>query len=181
MGQFGLRSGPLFKIRLRQGKLFCLQGAQWLELIPLSEREFVVDRSGFSITFETAVDGSVPGFTLTFGGGRRVRGERVDPASLRDSLREFDGRYYSPELDTSYTLELRGHQLMVLHPRHPDMELVRTRKDRFAGNQWFLRQVLFERDESGAVTGFRAGGGRVRNLLFERAGRQVAESVLRRF
>ncbi len=65
--------------------------------------------------------------------------------------------------------------------KHPDMELVRTRKDRFAGNQWFLRQVLFERDESGAVTGFRAGGGRVRNLLFERAGRQVAESVLRRF
>ena len=78
------------------------------------------------------------------------------------------GVYYSPELETSYTIVPRDGNLVAQHSRHPDIELVPRVRDQMSARIWFLGTLSFERDAQGTVTGFRASTGRVRHLLFKK-------------
>ena len=95
------------------------------------------------------------------------RGEQEQPALTELELREFAGRYYCDELGTTYTIVIQNKQLMAKHRRHDDVPLNRV-DDHFVGEQWFLSQIRFQRDESNQVVGFRLTGGRVRNLRFDK-------------
>jgi CubicO group peptidase (beta-lactamase class C family) len=82
------------------------------------------------------------------------------------SLRAFAGTYFSPELATAYTVELRDGALVATHQRLSDMSMAPgAAADAFRMGS---RQARFERDHAGAITGFRLSGGRVRNVLFIR-------------
>ncbi len=83
-------------------------------------------------------------------------------------LAEYAGRYYSPELETSYTLAVVNGKLVARHRRHGDIELTPRAKDDFTGNIRFFSRMVVERDRTGGITGFRVSSGRVRNLLFAR-------------
>jgi CubicO group peptidase (beta-lactamase class C family) len=93
--------------------------------------------------------------------------ERPSPPS-RDELRAFEGAYWSPELEALYRVRLEEDGLVLRHHRHPPIALVPQDGDSFQGAMWFMRSVEFHRDAEGRVSGFRATGGRVRNLLFVR-------------
>lgn len=86
------------------------------------------------------------------------------PLSSAEQLRSFAGRYYSPELDATYTLTVAADTLRVL--RRTGTQVLRaTAADRFtSGSQVFA----FERAASGHVTGFTVQAGRVRNIRFAR-------------
>ncbi len=99
--------------------------------------------------------------------------DREDPDSetysLTDSeLEEFEGVYFSPELQTSYTIGVRDGKLVASHRRHEDFELIPNALDRFESQVWFFSDVVFERGEGGGISGFRVSSGRVRNLWFVR-------------
>ncbi|HUG38893.1 MAG TPA: serine hydrolase [Longimicrobiales bacterium] len=83
-------------------------------------------------------------------------------------LAAYAGRYYSPELETAYTIAMVDGALVARHRRHGDIPLTPTERDTFRARRWFLDQVTFERDRAGAVTGMRGSAGRVRDLRFER-------------
>ncbi|MDX1647829.1 MAG: serine hydrolase domain-containing protein [Longimicrobiales bacterium] len=82
-------------------------------------------------------------------------------------LQALTGRYYSPELETVYTLSVEEGSLVARHRRHPEFVLTPVESDVYEG-EGFFGTARFERDESGAVTGMRVSNGRVRNLLFVR-------------
>ena len=84
-----------------------------------------------------------------------------------EQLTEFEGDYYTEELDTTYTINVRGNQLMAQHIRHDDI-LLTYAGDHFLGDAWFFPEVHFTRDDTGRVIGFKLTGNRVRNLYFER-------------
>lgn len=84
-----------------------------------------------------------------------------------DQLAEFEGDYYTEELDTTYTIRVRGDQLVAQHRRHDDILLTHA-EDHFLGAAWFFPEVHFTRDDTGRIIGFRLTGGRVRNLYFEK-------------
>lgn len=84
-----------------------------------------------------------------------------------EQLTEFTGDYYTEELDTTYTIGVRGNQLVAQHIRHDDI-LLTYADDHFLGEVWFFPEVRFTRDETGRVIGFKLTGNRVRNLYFER-------------
>ena len=85
-----------------------------------------------------------------------------------EQLAEFEGDYYTPELDTTYSIRVQGNQLIAQHIRHDDILLTYT-EGHFLGNTWFFPEVHFTRDDTGRVIGFKLTGGRVRNLRFDRA------------
>ncbi len=94
--------------------------------------------------------------------------EDTKPESLApEQLLEFEGDYYTEELDTTYTINVRGNQLMAQHIRHDDI-LLTYAGDHFLGDAWFFPEVHFTRDETGRVIGFKLTGNRIRNLYFER-------------
>lgn len=82
-----------------------------------------------------------------------------------DELRALTGDYYSPELATVYTLELRDSALVMTHPRLGSTPMQPTARDEFRTGS---RSLRLERSADGVVTGFRLSGSRVRNLAFVR-------------
>ena len=83
-------------------------------------------------------------------------------------LAEYDGTWYSPELDALYHLSVSEGRLVARHVRHGEIVLEYRAPDEFATDRWFFRSVRFERGGDGAVGDMRVGGGRVRNLRFVR-------------
>ena len=92
-----------------------------------------------------------------------TKSEPLEP----EQLVEFEGDYYTEELDTTYTISVRENQLVAQHIRHDDTLLTYT-DGHFFGDSWFFPEIHFTRDDTGSITGFRLTGNRVRNLYFER-------------
>ena len=86
---------------------------------------------------------------------------------LPEQLTEFEGDYYTKELDTTYTIGVCGNQLVAQHIRHDDI-LLTYADGHFLGDAWFFPEVRFTRDDTGKIVGFRLTGNRVRNLYFEK-------------
>ena len=84
-----------------------------------------------------------------------------------EQLTEFEGDYYTGELDTTYSIRAHGNQLVAQHIRHDDILLTYT-DGHFLGNTWFFPKIHFTRDDTGHVTGFKLTGGRVKNLHFDK-------------
>ncbi len=94
---------------------------------------------------------------------KRTETESLSP----EQLSEFEGEYYTEELDTTYTIGVRGDQLVAQHRRHDDISLT-CADGHFVGDAWFFSEVHFTRDNTGQVTGFRLTGNRVKNLRFKK-------------
>ncbi|MCY4552118.1 MAG: hypothetical protein OXC79_00475, partial [Candidatus Poribacteria bacterium] len=86
-----------------------------------------------------------------------------------EQLTEFEGNYYTEELDTTYSIRVQGNQLIAQHIRHDDI-LLTYADGHFLGNTWFFPEIRFIRNDTGQVIGFRLTGGRVKNLRFEKLG-----------
>ena len=84
-----------------------------------------------------------------------------------EQLIEFEGDYYTEELDTTYSIRLCENQLVARHIRHDDI-LLTDADGHFLGNTWFFPEIHFTRDDAGHVIGFKLTGGRVRNLYFQK-------------
>ena len=92
-----------------------------------------------------------------------IKSEPLTP----EQLAEFEGDYYTEELDTTYTIGAHGNQIVAQHIRHDDILLTYT-DGRFLGDTWFFPEIHFTQDSTGRVTGFRLTGDRVMNLHFEK-------------
>ncbi len=98
--------------------------------------------------------------------GSGTRADDFTPS--QDELGELAGTYYSPEVEALYRLEVAGDALTARHVRHGVIALTPVVPDEFASDEWFLSTLRFERNPEANVVGFRASGGRVRNLRFVR-------------
>lgn len=100
----------------------------------------------------------------------------VNPASKKDqpvkesnaNLKDFEGKFYSEELNTDYTVRVRNGKLVLSHTRLRDAELTETGKDKFAGNIEFAVEVEFLRDKDNAVTGFKISNWGAKNVRFDK-------------
>ena len=93
-------------------------------------------------------------------------GTKSEPL-IPEQLTEFEGDYYTEELDTTYTIGVRGNGLVAQHIRHDDI-LLTYADGHFLGDVWFFPEIHFTRNDTGHVVGFRLTGNRVRNLHFEK-------------
>jgi CubicO group peptidase (beta-lactamase class C family) len=93
----------------------------------------------------------------------------IHPDSIQ--LEEYSGTYYADELGALYTLGITADTLFATHLRLGSIALFPSGRDSFLTNQWFIREVRFERNGAGEITGFRASNERVRNVLFAKQGR----------
>jgi CubicO group peptidase (beta-lactamase class C family) len=82
-----------------------------------------------------------------------------------EELSAVAGDYYSAELATVYTLEVRDGWLHATHPRLASTRLAPISRDLFRSGS---RTYRLARDARGAVVGFALSGSRVRNLSFVR-------------
>jgi CubicO group peptidase (beta-lactamase class C family) len=161
--------GLLLSVEL-QGTDLRLQipGQPPLPLRPTSMTSFEVVGAPAKITFNTAADGAVQGVTFHQGGDHP--GKPVVEKSSVD-LASFTGRFFSEELETFYDLSVEDGKLVIRHRRFGPVTLTQTNGDNFSGTLP-VSQVAFHRDADGNVTGFDAGNGRARGIIFKKVARQ---------
>ena len=95
-----------------------------------------------------------------------------------EQLAEFEGDYYTEELDTTYTIGVRENQLVAQHIRHDDILLTYV-GDHFLGDTWFFPEVHFIRDATGGVVGFKLAGYRIKNLSFQKRPMVKKQNIMR--
>jgi len=81
---------------------------------------------------------------------------------------DYTGRFYSPELETIYTIRQKGDDLELVHVHHGETALKPTAKDSFSANWWFFSSIKAVRNAQNVVVGLRVSNGRVRNLWLKR-------------
>jgi CubicO group peptidase (beta-lactamase class C family) len=81
-----------------------------------------------------------------------------------DHLRPFAGRYYSRELDTTWSIDLEGPDLFLAGPEDGPHIMHPRGADSFRVDGSTV--IEFLRDEAGAVAGFEVNAGRVKGVRF---------------
>jgi CubicO group peptidase (beta-lactamase class C family) len=143
-------------------------GQPALDLLPTSDSTFTLDGAPASLTFHRDDSGDATGLTLHQEGDHP--GVRLPDAVEAVDLQEFVGRYFSAELEAFYTLSVEDDALVIRHLRFGPARLEHSGGDAFTGTLP-VTTVVFQRDDAGVVTGFLAGNGRARDVLFERVPR----------
>ena len=160
--------GMTLNVELQGGDLrLQLPGQPALPLKATSANAFEVVGVPAKITFNTAADGAVQGITFHQNGDHP--GKRVEEKSSVD-LNSFTGRFFSEELETFYDLSVEDGKLVIRHRRFGPVTLTHTNGDNFSGGLP-VTQVAFRRDAEGKITGFEAGNGRARGILFSKVSR----------
>ena len=154
--------GMLLNVEMQDGQLrLQLPGQPALPLRATSTTAFEVVGAPATITFNAAADSTVEGITFEQDGkhpGKRVVEKPVDLAS-------YTGRYFSEEMETFYDLSVEDGKLVIRHRRFGPAVLTHTSGDSFSGTLP-VSSVVFRRDAQGNVTGFEAGNGRARGIIF---------------
>jgi VCBS repeat-containing protein len=157
------------KIAYAEGRL----QFQGLDLIPLSNDLFFFEvdpqtRVAFAMTDDRGATGMT---TITSSGEYSYDRVEVVPPAV-NALAQYVGRYYSPELDITWTLEVQDGCLVALRRKYVDSQLSPLFRDAFSDDWGPLMGfpttylVIFERDQDGMVTGLRVSGTSVRHLRF---------------
>jgi len=167
IGHYRLDAGVDADIRQKDGKLIADvpgQGSQ--ELRPLATNRFYIEAVNGELEFVLTNSPLRLKFTHD---GNTVTGERTALAAWEPTgLEQFQGVYWSDELETQYTIVLRNGKLMAQHVRHGNIALLPVGPERVTSSEWFMPELIFMRDTSNRVTGFTAGGGRVAGIRFTR-------------
>ena len=161
--------GAEMEFELVDGRLkMRMEGQPEVFLNPISESEFSYEGVEATILFKTDDRGEVTG-AVHSQGGQKFELERVAPYSPTvEELRELTGKFFSRELETFYTLELRDTTLTLLIRNTQEIELSALKKDSYKGDIYFIGELVFQRDNSGRVSGFTAANGRTRGIVFEK-------------
>jgi CubicO group peptidase (beta-lactamase class C family) len=169
-GAYSLTEAPAVVMTFKkEGDKYMTQvtGQSWFEMFPSSDSTFFLKVVEASITFHRPKEGKVSRITLKQNGDHPAT--RVDPQADAEIPREqFTGKYYSPELETLYTIELKNNVLKLIHVHHGEVDLKIMSKDRLNAPWWFVQNIDMVRDATGKVTGLKMTNGRVANLWFKR-------------
>lgn len=172
VGRYALDAVSTFILTFtREDDTFYTQatGQQQIEIMPTSDSTFTLTVVEASVIFHRNEEGEVDGLTLNQNGQNHATRLDDDEAAAWEptveNLADFQGQYFSEELETFYTLTLEDEALVVHHRRLDDANLTAGEEDTFSGGGL---TYSFERDRNGNVIGFYVANGRTRDVRFGR-------------
>ncbi len=98
--------------------------------------------------------------------GKKIDLKPFDETKINFS--EFVGKYYSPELQTSYTFVLKDNQLMATHPKNANIKMSILQPDIFISSEGFFKKVEFVRNEKSVIIRCKISGSRAKEIKFEK-------------
>lgn len=172
-GEYALDVQPNFRLTFYEedGQYFSrATGQSEIAIRPFNDSSFFNDDIGIEMVFHREADGSVARLTLTQGADYSAH--RVEPFTIDESeLSDFEGLYYSPELDIEYRVAVAEGRLTAKHGSRETIRFTPVGTDSFTGDGWMLNRVRFERDDAGDVTSMLLSAGRIDDMRFERRGK----------
>ncbi|HEY3430872.1 MAG TPA: DUF3471 domain-containing protein, partial [Cyclobacteriaceae bacterium] len=168
-GQYELQPGFVVTVRMEGEKLVVqIVGQPPVPMEAKSETEFEVPQFGGQIAFTKSSNNEVNEFVLTQGGNvtKAQRVKEFDPKSIK--LSDYTGVFYSPELETRYTIVLEGDKLKATHIRNEPCEMHPVADRIFNADAWYMGRIEFIKNPQGVVTGMKVSSGRVKNVKFDK-------------
>ena len=138
-------------------------------LVPIGKSEFrMIDVEGDINVKFSYNENDILIMTLVINDGipSVFEGSKFTPSSS-EKLSEYEGEYFSPELQSSYFLLIDDDTLKYHHPRHGTFNLNEIKEGIFESS-WPLNLMKFKKDDNGKITGFLVSNGRVMNMWFEK-------------
>ena len=83
-------------------------------------------------------------------------------------LKDFEGRFYSEELDAAYFIKTINGKLFLSHIRHGEIELTDAGKDKFTGRIGFPAELEFIRDKNVKIIELRISNWGAKNVRFRK-------------
>ncbi|MEP3653870.1 MAG: serine hydrolase [Litorimonas sp.] len=162
-GDYEFYPGIIFSLRAeKDGLTFASMGDSRDELVPLpqiGEREFLLnERTNLSLIFAEPGVGKSLSVKYQIGLHGAIVADRInlapfDPENMK--IEAYVGTYWSEDLQTRYTIEVKDGQLIANHTRLSAFELTPYQKDTFIGNGPLQKlEFITAKDEN--VTGFYA-------------------------
>ncbi|MBU2929634.1 serine hydrolase domain-containing protein [Winogradskyella psychrotolerans] len=133
-------------------------------LIPVDNNEFEMAIDEYvSVSFQSNQ------MVLTLNDGYQITLDKYIPADYNsNSLKQFEGKYYSSELNTFYTLSVEDNILVANHTRLGNFKLKAIKNDFFIGNKGSIQKVVFLRNELGKIVGLNISSSRAKNIKFNK-------------
>jgi hypothetical protein len=72
--------------------------------------------------------------------------EKLTPSD--EILKTYTGTYYCPELDCSYGIVLKDHQLILTNAKYPDTRLTLLNSDHLQNNNWWMNHLMMLRNSN---------------------------------
>ena len=173
VGTYLVRPGLTLTVSREKNRLMIqATGEDKFEMLPVSGTTFQVKEYKTNVTFQPMKPGPAALLEIYGTKAKRVKPFRPTPRQLAG----YAGKYFSKELRTFYTLEVRHNRLVIRHRRFKDLLLWPTVMDQFGNdmghefelNAWWFRSFDFVRHPSGKVKGFRLSVGGARDIFFEK-------------
>ena len=165
------KANMTIRLEMKEGKLTAAMGPGF-PLSPLSKDRFQVVGAPATVTFEGTVNGH-PQRMLVLNDGEKepIAFEYVEapPPLTAAQLAEYEGTYYSEELDTRYTVIVKDNRAVVRRRKFEDTPLSPKAADEFEARA--AGTIKFIRDSQKRVSGFEINAGRVRHLQFSKVSR----------
>ena len=142
----------------------------WLEnkpMIPISEDTFLINKeTGLKANF--SLHGAKMQMVINGEGSSQYQFDEYEyTTATNEELSEYVGTYYSPEIETTYKIQLKNGALVGYHPRHGEFKMERIAKDKISADLPIVFAQII-RGTDGTVNGLRVSNGRVRNMWFEK-------------
>jgi CubicO group peptidase (beta-lactamase class C family) len=161
-----VKSKMPIRLEMRAGKLFAAIQAGF-QLVPITKEKFQVIGAPVTVTFEGLANGHPQKMLVLEVGSKEpdVFEYSASPVALSVAeLSQYEGTYYSVELDTQYAVVLQEGKLLLRRKKFRDETLAPTKADEF--NSDAIGALKFSRDSEKRISGFEINAGRVRNLRF---------------
>lgn len=168
VGSYEIQPGLVASLSIKNDSLNVLQ--KWnnssYNIVNVSGNTFEIPKTeNLSFTFSDLADDFTSTMTILQNGRetKAKRKEEIDASKI--NLNDFNGSYYSPELDVTYNFEIDQNVLKLkIEDSHEVMDCTISDGDQFSTG---LGLVRFQR-KNGTISGFELDSGRVKNLKFER-------------
>ena len=172
VGRYAMEDMPSFVMEFsREGDTLYTQatGQARVQIYASSDSTFYLTIVEAGFTFHRNENGEIDAMTLHQNGDHRAK-RIFEPkwVPCEEDLAMYQGRYFSEELETFYTIVAKGDGSLVLqHRRFDDIPLRAEAKDDYTGS-FPITGLKFIRDDDNKVTGFRASSGRSFGIMFEK-------------
>ena len=167
-GRYALDEAPAFILTFtREDDAFYIQatGQPRGVIVPTSDTTFAIQGVVATVIFHRSEDGTVGTLTLDQNGLHPATRLADEDPSDPENLADFEGRYFSDEIETFFEIVLEDGELVMKQRRLDDATLEPGQPDTFSGGGFTFR---FERDRNGQVIGFYLSNGRTRDVRFGR-------------
>tara|TARA_B100000809_G_scaffold264456_1_gene320323 strand:- start:917 stop:2569 length:1653 start_codon:yes stop_codon:yes gene_type:complete len=134
------------------------------KLIPTSPNSFRTKNWDGKFEIKTQPDGSLQ--LEIIGDSKTIYNKFPESSQTLKELKEYEGEYWSEEIETVYHLKIENEKLIIEHRWLGKVKLNLISVDFFKSNRgWHLK---VERSEENKITGFNINSGRTLNVFFKR-------------